>query len=97
MKKKGEVKIINDGNAEKFPDLEVLFDGSSEFQWCLHCQRASKKGNYKLVPYDSDYYLLCPFDDCDGDIMMDIVDWDSYREGREDLPELPEEGKLYSL
>lgn len=105
MSKKREIINITDGSPEKYPELEDLFDGSSEFQWCLHCERASKKGHYKLVPCDGfarqvfggNYWVLCPFDDCDGDPIMDIWDWDSFREVRKDLPEIPKEGEYYPM
>jgi hypothetical protein len=63
----------------------------SDYQWCLLCQRASKKRFRNELP-DRE----CPFEDCDG-YMGNLWDWDSFTGGRSDLPGIPEEGKIYNL
>lgn len=65
----------------------------SEFQWCLMCQRASKKRRpEQAIGIDSE----CPHEDCEG-YLGNLWDWDSFRQGRPDLPKVPEEGKAYPL
>ncbi len=62
----------------------------SKYQWCLHCERVSKKSE---KPF-------CPFKDCDGSV-LDLIEWNEFREQLgnhlENLPEKPEEGKKYPL
>jgi hypothetical protein len=72
---------------------ESIDDGKSEHQWCLHCERAYKRGKHRLV----DGLKLCPYKDCDGDTVMDGWPWPQVREGHPDYPEIPEKGKCYPL
>ena len=75
----------------------------SIYQWCLHCERVSKKKGEKECD------LECPYDNCDGSA-WDLFDWDEHRKEildqeirikgkveRTDLPKVPEEGKTYLL
>jgi hypothetical protein len=77
---------------EPDPD-ESIDDGTSEYQWCLHCERAYKRGEHRLI----DGFEMCPYVDCDGDTVMDGWSWPSVREHHSDYPEVPEKGKTYPL
>jgi len=58
----------------------------SEFEWCLHCERAFKTGFRKIIPdHNTDANQYCPYPTCDGSA-IDI----SYGE-------LPEIGVRYPL
>lgn len=72
---------------------ERVDDGTSEYQWCLHCERAYKRGSHRMI----DGLMMCPYDECDGDTVLDGWDWPSVREDHEDYPEVPEMGKVYPL
>lgn len=61
----------------------------SDYQWCLHCGRVSKKRELKRG-FDS----RCPFMNCDGSI-LDLVDWDEFRRQVGGLPEVPVENRRY--
>ena len=45
---------------------------------------------------DGEVYAECPYDDCTGG-PLGFKEWDSFRAGRESLPEVPEEGIEYPL
>jgi hypothetical protein len=68
-------------------------DDTSEYQWCLHCERAYKRGEHRLI----DGLMMCPYKGCDGDTVMDGWSWPSVRENHPDYPEVPEKGKTYPL
>ena len=72
---------------------DLIDDGTSEYQWCLHCERAYKRGEHRLI----DGLEMCPYEDCDGDTVLDGWAWPSVREGHSDYPEVPECGKVYPL
>ena len=63
----------------------------SDYQWCLFCQRATRKQD---PIFESDQ--KCPTPNCQG-ALGNLWDWDVFRLGRKDLPVLPEDGKIYQL
>ena len=65
----------------------------SDYLWCLHCERTYKRGKFRKV----DDLQMCPYEDCDGDTVLDAWDWESVREYHSAYPEIPEEGKVYPL
>ena len=68
----------------------------SNYLWCLHCERAYKKGYFRL----KNDLQMCPYSGCNGDTVMDGWDWARLREDRDnsdDYPETPEIGKTYPL
>lgn len=78
-----------------------------EYQWCPYCGRASKKRDKWRVVYTYkgtnkkpvDEYTIdaaCPFEGCDRG-WDEMEDWDRMRKIKPKLPEIPEEGKLYSV
>ena len=72
-----------------------IFGGGerSDYLWCLHCERAYRRGEYRLVHG----LQMCPYEDCDGDTVMDGWDWAQIRDGHPEYPEVPEMGKVYPL
>ena len=76
-------------------DRDKVFkeDIKSDYLWCLHCERAYKRGMYRVVRG----LQLCPYDDCDGDTVTDAWDWQKICDGHPDYPEIPEEGEVYLL
>ena len=72
---------------------------SSEFAWCLHCERAFQRGTERII----DGLKHCQYEDCDGREIGDLWDWQQVRfpyerdPGRETYPEVPELGKTYPL
>jgi hypothetical protein len=65
----------------------------SEFLWCLHCGRAYRWGEYRVV----NGLQMCPYADCDGDTVMDGWPWEEVREGNPDYPKRPKLGHVYEL
>ena len=76
--------------------------------WCMHCGRCYKKGEYRVVKMrknsfeykfaiseglDPDYHL-CPYEDCDGDV---VIDCNSWFENLPDRPKIPERNKVYPM
>lgn len=74
-------------------DHEDIDDGTSEYQWCLHCERAYKRGEHRLI----NCLMMCPYDGCDGDTVMDGWSWPSVRQDHPEYPEVPAIGKVYPL
>ena len=72
---------------------ESIDDNKSEYQWCLHCERAYRRGDYRLIGG----LRMCPYDDCDGDTVFDGWSWPHVRKGHPDYPVTPEKGKTYPL
>ena len=71
------------------------------FMWCMHCERVYLFGSYRtLVTKELGEFgalQMCPFEDCDGDAVIDAKDWDWVRDCNPQYPETPEVGKVYPL
>lgn len=63
------------------------------WHWCLHCERAYPLGSYRQIRD----LQMCPYEDCDGDTVMDLWAWQRIREENPQYPEVPELGKVYGL
>lgn len=64
-----------------------------DWLWCLHCTRVYQAGEYRLT---SDGYLqYCPYEDCNGDTVMDASKWENVRKHRPEYPEVPERDTRY--
>ena len=77
----------------------------SEYQWCPYCKRASKRrsNDSRMLCYERKKKIgefkvdeVCPFDGCEKG-WCEMVPWDYLRMKKKDLPEIPEEGKRYSI
>lgn len=79
---------IEDSSSEEDEEED---EAQSDYQWCLHCERAYKRGEHRLVG-DIE---MCPYEKCSGDTFMDGWDWDQFREQLPQYPEIPEEGVKY--
>lgn len=66
-------------------------DRRSDFMWCLHCERAYRRGEYRLVGG----LRMCPYEGCDGDTVFDGWDWADIRYVHPEYPRTPEKGKVY--
>jgi len=77
--------------------MESHNQNEEEFSWCLHCERAYRTGEYRLVGE----LQMCPYDGCDGDTFFDAWEWTRIREpyfgGEAEYPEIPELGKRYPM
>lgn len=61
--------------------------------WCLHCERAYKKGEKRWVGG----YSLCPYEGCSGDTVIDQWSWRRIREANPSYPEVALRGVVYPL
>lgn len=78
---------------------------AGEWVWCLHCERCYQVGEFR--PEKPDKVLremgmdedlqLCPYEDCDGDTVIDSWTWERIREIHPEYPEVPERGKVYPM
>lgn len=66
---------------------------ATDYLWCLHCERAYKRGKFRR----NGELQMCPYPGCDGDTVMDGWDWAKLREHHSDYPEVPVEGTHYPL
>ncbi|MBI4216033.1 MAG: hypothetical protein HY687_01370 [Chloroflexi bacterium] len=92
MASRQDFKKIQHGD----PEIVHIFEGWTlgDWAWCLHCGRAYQVGNYRLEVRSGLQY--CPYDDCDGDAVMDAQHWEEVRE-KMGYPETPEVGEFYPL
>lgn len=63
------------------------------YLWCLHCERAYSRGEYR----DVNGLQMCPYTECGGDTVLDAWNWSKIREGHPEYPEIPEEGVTYPM
>lgn len=81
-------------------EREKMFGDLPEgtFLYCIHCERAYPKDKYRVMS-DIDFGLMqmCPYEDCDGDAVMDAWEWDRIRSEYPEYPKVPEEGKGYPM
>lgn len=64
-----------------------------EHLWCLHCDRAYRRGKFR----SRGSLQMCPYPDCDGDSVIDAWDWKQIRKANGGYPPEPEEGVHYPL
>lgn len=72
----------------------------TKYRWCLHCERTYKKGEFRpeYDGYSNFTFKMCPYEGCDGDTVVDGMNWNTVREGREEVyPEEPVSGIVYPL
>ena len=89
-------------------DRELLTEEKprSGYLWCLHCERTYKYGKFRLVKvkpfivnhvrYEPDYQM-CPYEDCDGDTVLDAWNWDDIRKEHPEYPKIPKHGVKYPM
>lgn len=67
--------------------------------WCLHCDRAYPHGNYRTLSIagGEQFLQMCPYEDCDGDAVLDSQEWESIREDHPDYPQQPVYGIVYRM
>ena len=77
-----------------------------KYMWCLHCERTYEYGQFRVQrvkPFIVDHikyapeFEMCPYEDCDGDTVLDAWNWEDIREHHPDYPEIPVAGKRYPL
>jgi len=61
--------------------------------WCLHCERAYRAEEYREIGD----LQMCPYEDCDGDTVLDAWPWKQVRGANPSYPREPERGKVYPL
>ena len=61
------------------------------WMWCLHCERCYQAGEYRQVGE----WQMCPYPDCEGDTVLDSVDWSQRRQYHPDYPVRPDRNKIY--
>lgn len=73
---------------------DQVFEGDPpKYLWCLHCERAYVRGEYR----EMGDMQMCPYADCNGDAVIDAWDWNSIREEHPSYPENPVEGIVYPM
>lgn len=65
----------------------------SGWLWCLHCERAYRHGEYRLIKG----LQMCPYDDCNGDTVMDGWSWDDHKPDIDHWPDMPKKNVHYPL
>jgi len=63
----------------------------SNYLWCLHCERAYERGKWRTLRG----FQMCPYLDCDGDAVIDALDWAAIRDEHPEYPERPKWGAVY--
>ena len=67
-------------------------DTPPDYYWCLHCERAYRRGEFRVIGK----LQMCPYTGCDGDAVIDAWDWRSIRQDN-GYPEEPTEGIVYPM
>ena len=93
-----------------FYDRETVFKEDQEdnpvYLWCLHCERTYIYGELRTVkvkPFTVDHVThepelqMCPYEDCDGDAVIDAWEWDRIREINKGYPKVPKKGRVYPM
>jgi hypothetical protein len=90
----------------KKSDQEEVFNRKAgDWVWCLHCERTYQVGEFKIDVSSrtsisskiSQGLQLCPYPDCDGDTVLDAMEWESIIEKHPEYPVIPERDKVYPL
>jgi hypothetical protein len=63
----------------------------SKYLWCLHCQRTYESGKWRTIRR----LQRCPYLDCDGDAVLDALDWAEVRKSHAEYPNEPRWGAVY--
>lgn len=75
-------------------EREAIFGRpSSGYLWCLHCERGYPHGTYRQIGE----LQMCPYENCDGDAVLDAWDWATLMENHPEYPEIPVENTRYPL
>ena len=80
-------------------DRDKIFGKIPEgtYMYCIHCQRAYKHGERRIQTNLKEYMDLCPYEDCEGDAVLDSKEWEDIRTYYPEYPEIPEKGVVYPL
>ena len=80
-------------------DRDEIFGSLPEgtYMYCIHCERTYKHGEHRIRTNLKEYLQMCPYEDCDGDTVMDSKEWETVRGHYKDYPEIPERGTVYPL
>src|SRR5205814_9547801 len=74
------------GNVEASHRDRIFSDPKrSNYLWCLHCERAYERGKWRTLRG----FQMCPYLDCDGDAVIDALDWAAIRDEHPEYPERP--------
>ena len=63
----------------------------SIYLWFLHCERTYKRGEFRKL----NELQMCPYEGCDGDTVIDAINWDEIREIHPNYPVIPIEDVIY--
>ena len=76
-------------------DRDKMFadGGSTNYLWCLHCERAYQRGKFRR----GGGLQMCPYPGCDGDTVMDGWDWAKLQGAHPNYPDVPVDGVRYPL
>ena len=64
-----------------------------DWLWCLHCERVYKAGEFR----DIKGLQMCPYDDCNGDTVLDAWKWERISEIHPEYLEIPNRETIYPL
>ena len=74
-------------------ELDNQWNKDEVFWWCLHCERAYRRGECREIHG----LQMCPYEGCDGDTFMDAWPWSKIREANPGYPVIPLEDVRYPL
>lgn len=69
------------------------------YMWCMQCERTYPHGEYRTAFDDSgdDLLQMCPYEDCESDVVLNSKEWSWVRDYHPEYPEKPEPKVLYPL
>ncbi len=82
-------------------DRDKIFGKKSKsvYLYCIHCERTYLNGKFRKTKdeHSGEILQMCPYEDCDGDTVLDAWDWTQILESHPKYPKVPEEGKVYPM
>ena len=63
--------------------------------WCNRCHRCYKAVEFRKLKFKGRIFLMCYYNDCDGDLPIDSKPWNHLIEQNPALPAIPIKGKIY--
>ena len=79
-----------------------VFGEDTGYRWCLHCERTYKNKQFREEKTKGAYgmtktFQMCPYEDCNGDTVVDSWSWDVIRTEHPQYPKAPTYNVSYPL
>jgi len=66
-----------------------------DWLWCSRCHRCYKAFEFRKLKVKGKIFLMCHYEDCDGDLPLDSRPWSQLIRQNQELPREPLKGEIY--